>query len=78
MAPGIRDPSVSPSGAPFPHFLIISPLPVSLISPRARQLRRTWSGWRGKGTDVIAGQGEQSVGRDVDAGNDWRTRRVRR
>lgn len=68
MAPGIRDPSVSPSGPLFPNFLILLPLPASLTSPRARQLRRSWSGWRGKGTDVTAGQGKQSVGRDVDAG----------
>ena len=70
MALGIRDPSVFISGTPLPHFLSSSAFlhPLSLPELSNWQLRRSWTGWRGKGMDVIAGQGEQSVGRDVDTG----------
>lgn len=79
VAPGIRDPSVSLSGPPLPRFLSSSAFLHPLFPPELGnwQLRRSWTSWRGKGADVIAGQGEPSVGRDVDAGSHGHTRRVR-
>lgn len=68
MSPGIRD-SAYLRHAPNAQFLKVTPTFLHPLSPpRAWQLRRSWSGWRGKGMDVIAEQGEQCVGRDVDAG----------
>lgn len=51
-----------------PFLKTILRLSASLISPRSSAFAQELDGWRRKGRDVIAGQGEQSVGRDVDAG----------
>ena len=63
MARGIRDPSVFISGPLLPHFWSSFPFLCSPSPPELNnwQLRRSWTGWRGKGMDVIAGQGEQSA-----------------